>query len=319
MSWYAVDELGSSFDQTKEFLLPFDLRRWLKLSVIIFFAGGSTSSFQSAGSTTQNTGRMEAGELTGELGNVPSEIPPMEEIITSDIFIAAVALIGVLFLLLSYLSAVFTFVFYRSIRDDEVALKASFSEYAYDGFKYFVFNLGMFILWILTVGGLVAAFFFNFYSIAFLLPIVIPLWILLGIVSFVVKNITLPEMVVQDTGFIKGLRKSYGYIRDEWKQAGVFLIAKIVIGIVVSVLMGTAVVIAAVGLAIPLVIIGILLYLLHPWLVGIAVVVGITGILVAWVAVAIPIETYVYTWVLNVYGSFSEESETDQTSSTPVS
>jgi len=39
MALYPLDGLKDALDATKEFLLPFDLRRWAKLALVAFFIG----------------------------------------------------------------------------------------------------------------------------------------------------------------------------------------------------------------------------------------------------------------------------------------
>jgi len=137
-----------------------------------------------------------------------------------------------------------------------VELRSGFRRYAYDGFKYFLFNLGITAVTLLSVVVLILGFLSNPLTGAVLLLFLVPFWFFLWLVSFYVKNVALPEIVVEETGFIESLKNAYGYIHEEWKQAAVFLLVKVVVGIVVAVLIGAALVAAVVALAIPLVVLG---------------------------------------------------------------
>jgi hypothetical protein len=106
--------------------------------------------------------------------------------------------------------------------------------------------------------GISAAFF------ALILPLIL-LFAVVSIVSSVVLGLTtdfvVPTMLVEETGVVAGWRRVWPTLRAEWKQVGLYVFAKFVLGIGVSLAVSIVVLVAAIVLAIPLVIVGGLLYL----------------------------------------------------------
>jgi MFS family permease len=308
LSWYAIDTLGEAYEETKEFLLPFDLRLWLKIAFVLFFVGGYSSFPTSFGNTGGGMGGVqeEVGETQVEVPETPDAVlEELSNLITPLVLsiLLAVLIVGVIY---SYLSSVFTFVFYRSVQDAEVRLRAGVKRYAYDGLKYFVFNLLMLVLWLASLALAVAAF-FNAVPVGLsVLAALVPLWVLLWLVSFYVRSLTVPEMVAEDAGFVESLKRTYGYVRGEPKQAAVFLVASIVIGIAAAAVLSVAVAAISIIAAIPLVILGVVLYFISPLLVAVPAIVGVLFLLVALFAVSVPVQTYVFGWILNVHSRFSE-------------
>lgn len=111
-----------------------------------------------------------------------------------------------------------------------------------------VFGVGM---------GLSAAFF----------ALILPLFLLFGLVALVssvvlglTTDFVVPTMLVENRGIIAGWRRVWPTLRAEWKQVGLYLLAKFVLAIAVSLAVSIIVLIAAVVLAIPLVIVGAILF-----------------------------------------------------------
>jgi len=311
MGWYATETLGDTYEETKGFLLPFDPRLWLKISVILFFVGGSYGSFPTGG--TGGTGFEGSEDVTqgGLFDEVPTDDLTLEEVRSfltetqTGRYILAFAIAFIIVLVFyTYLSAVFTFVYYRSIEDREVLLKAGFKRYAVDGFKLFLFNWLIGIVSLASVGALVYAFFFGPYSVGTVALVAVPIWILGWIFGFVVKNFVVPEMVTREAGFVEALRRSAGYVRDEWKQALVFAVTKFVLAIAASALVGAAFAISLLVLAIPFIIVGVVLYLISEILGAAVSLLFLLALLTAFFLITVPVQTYIFGWVLNVYEKF---------------
>ncbi len=316
MTWYATDTLEETYGETKEFLFPFDVWLWLKISVILLFVGGSYSGVP----TTGYGDSLEAVELWLEQDAATEELlddvggeevaQALEDVALQGWALAFAAALLIVFVVWTYLAAVFEIVFYRSMHDDEVRLKWGFKRYVKEGFAYFVFN---WLMLAASLGGfalLIYAFFRPGLGLGTAASLAALTWVVVWLLSFVVRNLALPEVAVADTGFLQGFRVSLGYVRREWKQALVFLLVKVVVGVVASVLVTVAVTLASVVLLIPLILAGLVLYFVSPWLVAVPVLVFVLGILVIWFLVAVPVQTYIYRWVLNVYGGFSATEET---------
>lgn len=129
----------------------------------------------------------------------------------------------------------------------------------------------------------------------------VPVWLGLSIVAFAVKNLSLPDIVLNGSGFMDAVRKGLGYLRTEWRQTGMFLLVKILLGVVVAAISGFGVLAGALVIGIPLTIAGILLSMVHPVLVVIPAFLGVVGIIAVVFLVSIHLRTFMYRWVLNVY------------------
>lgn len=300
--WYAVRMLGRSVEEVKEFLFPFDRGVWLRLAVIVFFVGGSASFQPPLGSdgAAQGSG-LEAGGFQEAVGGADPGA-----LLASPLFIGVILAVLGLVVVWSYFSAVFELVFYRTLKEGEPRLRRGVRRYARVGFGYFLFNWG-----VLLVGGLgavavvLALMVFGSAYAAVLGLVLLPVWVGLWLVSFYVSNLAVPAMAVEGVGFVEGVQGAYRQVRAEWRQAAVFFVVRFVVGIVAATVVGIGTLLVLVALAIPLGIVGFLLYMLHPVLVVIPLVVGLAGLFVAWFAVSIPVQTFVYRWVLNVYGAFA--------------
>ncbi|MFC7019653.1 MULTISPECIES: DUF7544 domain-containing protein [Haloarcula] len=186
MALHAVGNIDDAIDATKEFLLPFDLRRWLKLAVVVFFiGGGGTGGIQNAGNL-QNVG--DGGgpggpggptggfSLTAPLDVVPApsaavgQVAPPGPGVPSD---AAQALAGlglvtvvlaVVVLLLvvitfAVVGAVMEFVFAQSLMTTEVHVRRYFGEHLGNGLRLLAFRIVVGLVALLIFGGLLFAVF----------------------------------------------------------------------------------------------------------------------------------------------------------------
>lgn len=332
MVWYAIDAIQDAIDETKALLWPFERGIWLRLAVIVFFVGGPGGAF---GSGLQNASRgfgrgfgqgvddggagAGAGAGTGAgtgAGNVSgnASMADLAEAfgdVTSgpgfpETLVAVAAILLGLILLLSYLSAVFEFVFYRGLVDEEIRLREPFRRYAWDGVKYALFRFGLLLAVFGTVGGAIAAMVLDLgVGLALVFPAIL-VWLVLAMVGFFVHALAIPTMVVEETGFVEALRRTWRRVRTEWKQAGVYLLASIAVGIAASILVGIGILVGVIGLAIPLVILALGLMAVAEVLVAIPILLGVVGLIAIYFAIAIPVQTYVYRWMLDVHAGFAD-------------
>lgn len=309
MGWYAVQSLQEALDETREFLWPFDVWRWLRLSVIVFFVGGSGGGFSGLNNAGQGFSQSFGDGTTGD-GSVEALEQNVSEALSDPevvgLIAIAAAVILFLFVLFSYLSAVFEFVFYRALIDDEVRIRAPFRRYAVDGLKYMLFRLAVLFVILGSIAGAVAAFLSSPGLGLIVVPTVIFVWLLISVIGFFVKTLAIPTMVRDDAGFVDALRITGRQVREEWRQAGVFFLANVVVTIAAGVIVALGFVVALIALAIPLVILGLLFMAVSDVLVAIPVLLGVIGLLVAWVLLAVPVQTYVYRWILDVHAGFAD-------------
>lgn len=310
MGWYALDPLQEALDETKGFLWPFDASRWLRLAVIVFFAGGSGGGFGSG----LNNASQGFGESYGEGTAANASLQEFERTVTEalsdpevvSLLVIAAALILGLVVVFSYLSAVFEFVFYRVLIDEDVRILGPFRRFAVDGLKYMLFRLTLLAVMFGGLAGVIAAFVADPGLALLLLPVLIVFWLLIAVIGFFVKTLAIPTMVREGTGFIEALKIAGGQVRAEWKQAGVFLLTNLVVTIAAGIVVSIGLIVAVIGLAIPLAIIGLPLAAISEVLVAIPIVLGLIGLLVAWALLAVPVQTYVYHWILDVHAGFAD-------------
>ena len=59
MNWFVVDAAGEAFKRTRSCLLePFDLKKWIKLAIIVALAGGGGSSGYNSSTPQTETGEF---------------------------------------------------------------------------------------------------------------------------------------------------------------------------------------------------------------------------------------------------------------------
>jgi hypothetical protein len=259
-TYAALSVLDAVINRTKSLLWPFNLGVWLRIAVISFFIGGSGGGFNFPGN--YSTSDVPGGGMPGMGDTFLSNL---------GIILLIIAIIFAVVLVLWLIGAIFQFVFVDCLRTGEVYLRRYFGPRTGKGFRLFLFQAGVALclfliiaipvaLLVITAGGFesgiaslaVVPFILAFIVLIFLLALLIGL-IMLFTIDFVV-----PIMIRDDCGVIDGWRSCWQIIRTEWKQALVYAIVKFLLGIAVGILMLLAVIIAALAVAIPFVIIGIL-------------------------------------------------------------
>ena len=63
MALHAVENVEEAFSVTREFLTPVDVRRWLKLALVVFFVGGGVSFPTAQFNTSTPPGDVSNGGL----------------------------------------------------------------------------------------------------------------------------------------------------------------------------------------------------------------------------------------------------------------
>jgi len=141
-----AEALTSAFSDTLRLLFsPFDLRRWIKLSIVCLFLGGGTSS----------------AAFHWSLGSLPSEVGVRDVLIQGRAYLAqhlwlivlAIALGLGLGLSVLYLRALFRFVLVDTIVKREILVRQAISEFRPLAHSYFFWLLGA----LLVAGTVLAA------------------------------------------------------------------------------------------------------------------------------------------------------------------
>jgi len=260
-TYAALSVLDAAINRTKSLLWPFNLGVWLRIAVISFFVGGMGGGFNLPG------GGSSPGGVPG--GNIPG----MGDTLLSNlgIILLIVAAILIFVLVMWLLGAIFQFVFVDCLRTGEVSLRRYFGPRTGKGFSLFLFELGLgliiFLIIAVPVGLLILAaggFTSGATSLAvipgflLLFAAILLMALVVGLIMLFTIDFVVPIMIRDDCGVIDGWRTCWGIIRTEWKQALVYAITKFLLGLAVGIIMLIAVIIAALVIAIPFVIIGIL-------------------------------------------------------------
>lgn len=261
MSWHAIDSVDEAIEETRSFLSPFAIGRWLKLALISIFVGTGGSglgllNLPSSVPGDDPTGNMSAGggnvttggNITGPppgsdfgpTGNVTAgapptgEVPPPSELLEMAgaelgiIAVIALILLGI-GLVIGIITETLRFVFYDDLQTDTVRLVEPAKRRFGQALRLYGFKIGLQLLTVGPIAGLVA----------FLLLADVPIGPLVGVaaalvalavilVSTIVSRITdefiVPTMVVTDSGVLDGWRRFWPVFRGQLSQFGVYLV-----------------------------------------------------------------------------------------------
>lgn len=315
MAFHALQNIDDAFEVTKEFLLPFDSRRWLKLAVVAFFIGGGSGL---------PSGQYNSGGSTGGPSGGPSGTPGMESLTPPDnillIVVAAIAVLLVLGILFAAIGAIMEFVFIESLRSGDVRLRKYWSDRWRQGLRLFGFRvviglpvfalvvgwLALFLVPVLTGGGSVPASL----GVFFLgLPVLFVVFLLYGLVSMFTTVFVVPLMIQADSGVLDAWRRLWPSVKAEWKQYLVYTIVGFILGIAAGLIASVVVALAALALLIPFGIVGGILYLAFSFpstagllSIGILAALFVAALVVIWALAQVPVVTYLRYYALLVLG-----------------
>jgi hypothetical protein len=314
MALHAAQNVGDAIDVTREFLFPFELRRWLKLALVAFFVGGGVNfpsgQFGGGGNTPDPNG---GGEL-------PASIPA--DIVT---ILAVVAVVAVVFaLVFGIIGAIMEFVFIESLRTEEVRLRRYWSDRWRQGLRLFGFRV--------VVGLPVLALFLGWMALIFAplltdvqlpsasvglflagLPVLFLVGLLFGVIYSFTTVFVVPLMIQQDSGVLAGWRRLWPSIKREWKQYLAFAVIGFVLTLVAGLVASMAVGLAAIVLLVPFAIVGGLVYLAFSLssvgtaLLAVVAVIFAIVMLVVWALVQVPVVAYLRYYALLVLGDIESE------------
>ncbi|AUV82769.1 hypothetical protein C2R22_14875 [Salinigranum rubrum] len=318
MTLYALDDIEDAIDATRAFLWPFQRGRWLRLAVVVFFAGGAGgfNPFQFTGSGTPSTSDGPTSP--------PSTAPDLPSLGGPEIAIIATIAVVLLLLFLGFLfvGSVMEFVFVRSLREEEVTLRGYWRDHWRQGARLFGFRLVLTLLTLGLVVGVLAAVFAplvlggNVAALG-LLVVAIPVLILVALVGGLLNGFTtmfvVPVMLLEERGVIASWRRFWSTLRGQWKQYLAYLFMSIVLNLAGGILTGLVLLVAALVVGIPLALLGLgggaLLSVSHlaGWtVIGVAVAAFVVAMFVLALLVAVPVQTFLRYYALLVLGDTNE-------------
>lgn len=318
MGLSAIGSLADSIDATRDFLFsPIRPRRWLALALVVFFAGTLGGGFN----PTSFANARDTGTQQQASEDVPSMAEGFEMLQT---FVAEhltwILVLGSIFIVVSLffwlLGIAMQFVFVESLRQESV-----------DVWGYLSDSLGK----ALHVAGLEAAIW-----IAMLVPwlavgyvawdplfagealprdTLLPLVALAGIVSVVgtlvqsfTRRFVVPVMLTADVGVLAGWRRFLSAASGSLVEYVVYFVVATVLTIALGTVAAVLVGIAAMIVFVPLVFVGFVLWAIGGFSTGVLVALGVLGILVGVLLVAVgaivqvPFAAYIQYYALFVLG-----------------
>jgi hypothetical protein len=328
MPWSAIDALDDARRATTDLLLPFDRGRWLRLAIIAFFIGGVGSGFQGG----SNVGGGGGGGTPGTPGpdfrffDLPVDLPAVGAV--AALVVGIVGLILLFVLVSMFVGSVLEFVLVEGVRDREIHIREPFRRYLGKGTSLFVFRLlvGLAVFAVIaipiallilggTAGGPGALVLLVFP----LILVAVVAGLTAALVDLLTRDLVVPAMFAEDRGVVGGWRRIWGVLRREWKQVGVYVLARVVLALAAGIAVGIVVTLAALVVAVPFVIVGGGLYLLLVGLgpggigLGGGIVLGLLALLfvltvfVLTAFVQVPVVTYFRYYSLFVLGDLEPD------------
>jgi hypothetical protein len=316
MTLYALDDIEDAIDATKTFLWPVDRGRWLRLAVVVFFAGGTGGvnpfQFSSSTSSVPNT------------PSTPSTVPELPSVGGPELAIIAGIVGLVVFVVLGLLlvGSVMEFVFVQSLRREVVTVRRYWRDHWRQGLRLFGFRL---VLGVVTLGLVVGALAAVFAPVVLgagvaslgLLVLAVPFLVLVSLVSGVLNGFTtmfvVPVMLLEERSLLASWRRFWPTLRTAWKQYLAYLFMSVVLALAGGLLATVVILVGALAVAIPLAIVGLiggaLLTVASPvgWVViGIAVALFVVALFVLSLLVAVPVQTFLRYYALLVLGDTND-------------
>jgi len=313
MSWHALEEIEEAAKRTRELLLPFDWKLWTKIAVMAFFVGGASfpGIFPSTGGFESEPGQNQSGNFDADLQGVSAQ--SVSDLGVGAWVLVAAAIFMAIVLVFGVLKAVFEFVYYQSLIDNNVRIRRNLVEHFTKGLRLFLFEIVSVILFMILFVALIAPVAVSPLFLIATVLLGIPLTIL-AVVFFQFTTDFIPlYMIEKDQGVIASWKQLYNAIIDEWRQLGLYLVVKLALGVMAQIAIGTAALLLGLLLIIPVGVPVFLLYLVFPPL---AIVAGLIG-LIAWIFGILyflngPATTFFRYYSLMVYNDVTQVEDVEE-------
>ena len=318
MTLHALGDIDDAIDATRSFLWPFDLGRWAKLAFVAFFLGG--------------VGGANPAQFSGSVPSDSTTTPPTESVNLSELIasispaqwgllaavVGVVLLIGLVF---GFIGAVMEFVFVDSLRRERVAIRNYWRDHWRLGARLFGFRLVVGLLslavavgalWV-GFGPLFTAGSLSLGAIALSIAALLALAVVTGLLNGFTTQFVVPVMLTERSGVVAGWRRFWPTLTGQWKQYAAYAVLRFVLQIAVGAVVGVAVAVGGLALAIPFLalgLVGVALFSVSSIVGGavVAVVVAlfVLSMIVVGAFAAVPVQTYLRYYALLVLGDTND-------------
>ncbi len=248
--WIAWDAIEGAMTKTKQMLFePFDLTKWVKLAIILFFIGGGgsgVSNFNSNPSSSNFGGFDDAqsgAKLDAFVEEAVSGVSAFVDQYMTYIVLTVLAILLVI-VLFSYISNVMQFVFVESVVRNHVTIRAYIRNNLGNGLRLFILNWTLGIVFLIAIilsllpalsvildGEFSAIIFGSF--LLFFVVLVLGIIILAILGSFI--NLAIPVMLYENVGILKALSKVISTAVHSIPQVLVYWLIRGVLGVIIGI------------------------------------------------------------------------------------
>ncbi|ELZ38518.1 DUF7544 domain-containing protein [Halorubrum distributum] len=312
MALHAVQNIEEAFGVTREFLTPVDVRRWLKLALVVFFVGSGVSFPTAQFNTSTPSGDVSNGEL-------PFRLPVDVVTLVIAIVAAGLLLVG----LFALIGAIMEFVLIESLRTGEVSLRRYWRQSWRQGLRLFGFRIAIGLPMIALFAGWIALLVvpiltgrdptvpFTVFLVG--IPVVFLISILYALVSGLTTVFVVPLMLQADSGVLAAWRRLWGSIKTAWKQYLAYVVIAFLLTVAAGIIASIVVGIIAIVLLIPILIVAAIIHVTVSIssTIGLVVLVALGALfglsmLVIWTLAQVPVVTYLRYYALLVLGDIEE-------------
>ncbi len=268
MAISAVDCVQPALQHTRDQLFrSFRFGQWSRLALVGFLAGELNS-----GGCNFNKFNLPASHPHGNRFMAQSmpfgHLNPQHLAQFAALIIAAAAVAFVLFFVLLYVSSVFRFILFDSVVKKHCAIREGWTRWQRAGRRYFLWKIVLLISEMVVLGGLIGAplalaaalgWFQNagqhlartILGIVILVALLLVFVLLAAVIQVLAKDFLVPIMALDDVDFAEGWSRLLALMRPEPGKYVVYLLLKIVLGMVAAVAVGIIALIPIFVLVVP--------------------------------------------------------------------